>query len=140
MLSEWLRRLDPDIVVYVGAESGFLAIDYAGDLRRKLTKINAGMVFELVGKCSWYQRYKSRMIEAGRDLNGKNFLNKTAIYQNVLQTLDAWIPLLQREVVAYWPHETDVRGLVLKIDGPGRGDYWLASEASPEHFGGQKNE
>ena len=157
-LIDFLNEVDKDEMIYIGAERGtnWIVIDKPDEIIEQLGRIEKqlyarirhtyeGAIDKLASNPSAIEKEKKRLkrLEAikDRDVRGpiaksKNFiataereLIASAItYKKYDKIVTEWVKLPNRKVLSVYPHETDIPGTSVIVEGYGYGFLWWYGE------------
>lgn len=133
ILREMLKYTPPDEYCYIGckASDAFVYIGTAKDCLEKLDGVSERMRQDYIGKLEKYKRsVETALATVAAGGKRKNVEKFQKTRDNTAEKIENWEHFLDRVVVEYYEHETDVPGMTFLIEGTDHGKYWFLHEVT----------
>lgn len=133
ILREMLKYTPPEEYCYIGCKNSdaFVYIGTAKDCLEKLDGICAKLISEYEERIRKYNvniaTAKTTIAAGGKNNSLEKFQQSR---DSLVRKMDGWEPFLDRLVVEYYEHETDVPGMTFLIEGTDHGKYWFLHEVT----------
>ena len=124
-MSEKIKEIQGNPVVYIGSQSSFFFIGPKADIRKSIKEVDDhffGMIEKSARQA--YGRYEKNA-QLGRKREARSDLEE---YKKAWDRMQSYKPMMDRNVKATYKRITDA-GQVIIVEGEECGNYWTREEA-----------